>query len=590
MNSRPTATTRWRQFAPHLHGTTAGMVPSELLAGATIAAIAVPQAIAYAFVAGLPPQMGLIAAALPCALAALFGSSPHLVTGPTNPTALVLGLSVVAPAVAATGHVPIQAVLATGLLCGAMLMAFGLLGVGRVSRFLSDSVVMGFSTGAGILIAVRLIPALDPNLQATSHPGGFAPHSWPVFYDAGRALLAASPEAVALALFTPAAVLALRLIGPRVPAALIALAGVTVATSFLGWTDLGGPLAVVGPIDFGWSKPHWPTDTQFNPYTGPAFALALLVTVQSIAAARSVRSPGTSQRLDPDRELFSQGVGNVVSGLWGGMVTSGSLTRSAIARSSGGQTRLAALTSGALIAVGLPFLSSWIAPIPMAALVGIVFLSGVQLIQPTALRRATTTRGDALVLLGTLLATLWIDLVNALYVGVFLSLALLIRRSGRLQISELIETEPGRFAEQEIDPLTGETAVVLLHLEGDLNFAVAETLSEHLDQIARHCPSVVVLRMKRVTYLDATVLESLRSATQNLAQGGTRFLLCGLTHEQLKRLEGTELARSLGEKGLLPAGPRLFDGFEQAIQRARELVAGENSDSPWRTRRAGSSS
>ena len=102
MNSRLPGIARWRQFAPHLHGTTARMVPSEVLAGATIAAVAIPQAIAYAFVAGLPPQMGLIAAALPCAWAALFGSSPHLVTGPTNPTALVLGLSVVAPAVAAT--------------------------------------------------------------------------------------------------------------------------------------------------------------------------------------------------------------------------------------------------------------------------------------------------------------------------------------------------------------------------------------------------------------------------------------------------------------------------------------------------------
>ncbi|MDG2051129.1 MAG: SulP family inorganic anion transporter [Myxococcota bacterium] len=583
MSARSRTKPRWRQFAPDLQGTHASLVPGDLLAGATVAAVAVPQAIAYAFVAGLPPEMGLIAAALPCAWAALFGSSPHLVTGPTNPTALVLGLSVVAPAVAATGAVPIQGVLATGLLCGAMLAAFGLLGVGRVSRFLSDSVVIGFSAGAGLLIAFRLVPALDPTFQSIDHPGGLAPHTWPVFYDAARALLSASPRAVGLAVVTPLAVLALRLIDPRIPAALITLAGVTFATSWLGWTTGQGALAVVGPIQFDWSLPHWPVVGRYDSYTGPAFALALLVTVQSIAAARSVRPPESAQRLDPDRELFSQGIGNLISGLWGGMITSGSLTRSAIARSSGGHTRLAALTSGVLIALGLPFLSTWISPIPMAALVGIVFLSGIQLIQPTALRRATTTRGDALVLIGTFLATLWIDLVDALYVGVFLSLALLIRRSGRLQISELVETEPGRFAEQEIDPSTGKTPVVLLHLEGDLNFAVAETLSERLGEISAHHPAVVILRMKRVTYLDATVLESLRAATQRLAQGGTRFLLCGLTHEQLKTLEGTELAQTLGEEGLLPAGPRLFDGFEQAIERARELVRSSSEASPWRT-------
>ena len=576
---------RWRQFAPDLRDTRRTMWTRDFLAGGTIAAVAVPQAVAYAFVAGLPPEMGLVAAALPCAIAALFGSSAHLVTGPTNPTALVLGLSVVAPALAATGQVPIEGVLATGLLCGAMLLAFGLIGVGRVSRFLSDSVVIGFSTGAGILIALRLLPALDPGLSQTGHPEGLAPHSWPVFFDAGRALLDANPRALALAIGTPLAVLGLRRLDPRIPAALIVLTAATLLASGLGWMQGNDAISQVGDIHFVWSTPHLPTARHYNAYTGPAFALALLVTAQSIASARSVRTPHAPRPFDADRELFSQGAGNVASAVLGGMVTSGSLTRSAIAKSSGGQSRLAALTAGLLIALGLPFLSNWMAAIPMSALVGIVFLSGLELIQPAALRRASTTRGDALVLVGTLVATLWIDLIDALYVGVFLSLALLIRRSGRLQITELVETGPARFAEQAIDDRTGETPVVLLHLEGDLNFAVAETLAERLGAIGDRHPAVIVLRMKRVTYLDATVLESLRRATQHLARGGTRFLLCGLTEDQLSVLAGTELADQLGDKGLLAAGPRLFDGFEQAIRRAQELAHSDPgaSEPPWRT-------
>lgn len=573
------------RFAPDLRGTRRETIGNDLLAGLTVAAIAVPQAVAYALVAGLPPQMGLIAAALPCAVAALFGSSPHLVTGPTNPTALVLGLSVVAPVVASTGRVPIESVLATGLLTGGMLVAFGLVGVGRVSRFLSDSVVIGFATGAGLLIALRLVPELAPGLAPSPHPGGFAPNSWPVFVDAARALTDAGPRALGLAIGVPIAVLIVRRIDRRLPGALIVLGAATLLSESLGWSRGEHALARIGDVAFQWTAPSLPHDVHFGAFVGPAFALALLVTVQSVASARSVPPVGAPLQLDADRALFAQGAGNLVSSLLGGMVTSGSLTRSAIARSAGGRSRLAALSAGIAVAIGLPFLAPLIRPIPMAALVGLVFLSGIELIRIPALRRAATTRGDAMVLISTLLATLWVDLVQALYVGVFLSLALLIRRSGRLQITELVESGPQRFSEHAIDDQTGGTPVVLLHLEGDLNFAVAQQLSDRLADIGLRGPRVVVLRMKRVTYLDATVLESLRASVERLGEKGTRFVLCGLTPEQLEMLDGTELVDLLGDEGLVRSGERLFEGFEEALRQARRLAANETDETdraPWR--------
>lgn len=558
------------------------MLGHDLLAGVTIAAVAIPQAVAYAFVAGIPPEMGLLAAALPCAVAALFGSSPHLVSGPTNPTALVLGLSIVAPAVALAGRVPIEAVLATGLLVGVMLIGFALLGVGRVSRFLSDSVVIGFATGAGLLIALRLIPELAPDLAPSPHPGGFAPSSWPVFADALRALGHAGPRAIGLAIGTPLAVLLLRRIDRRLPAPLIAIAGATGLALALGWNEGARPLARVGTVVLGVPALQLPGDVAYGPLIGPAFAIALLVVLQSIAAARSVRPIHGPFRLDADRELFSQGASNLVSALTGGMVTSGSLTRSAIGRSAGGQSRLAALAAGCLIALGLPFMGPLISPIPMAALVGLVCLSGIELIQPRALRRAATTRGDALVLVATLTATLWIDLVQALYVGVFLSLTLLIRRSGDLQMVELVQGVGGRFREIPIDAASGATPIVVLHVEGDLNFAVAQKLVDRLADIGRHRPRVILLRMKRVSHLDATVLEALRDSVTRLRARGTRFILCGLTGDHVALLEDTELAAALGEEGLVPTGARLFEGFEEALRRARAF-GGEGPDAElWR--------
>lgn len=558
------------------------MIGHDLLAGLTVAAVAVPQAVAYAFVAGLPPHMGLVAAALPCVAAALFGSSPHLVTGPTNPTALVLGLSVVAPVVALTGTVPVEAVLATGLLTGSMLVAFALVGVGRVSRFLSDSVVIGFATGAGLLIALRLVPELAPQLPPSAHPGGLAPSSWPVFVDAARALLQAGPRALALAVGTPIAVLLIRRLDRRLPGALIALAGATLISEGLGWSRGSAPLARIGEVMLRWSAPSLPADVNYGALVGPAFALALLVTVQSVASARSVRPSGAPFRLDADRELFGQGAGNLLSALFGGMVTSGSLTRSAIGRSAGGYSRLAAVSAGGVILLGLPFMGAVIRPIPMAALVGVVFLSGIELVRPSLLKRASTTRGDAMVLLATLLATLWIDLVEALYVGVFLSLTLLVRRSGHLQMTELVESTTGRFGEVAMDDDTGRSSVVLLHLEGDLNFAVAQELADRLAEIGRHRPDVVLLRMKRVTHLDATVLEILREAVTRLGEKDTRFVLCGLTDDQLALLDGTELAGALGDEGLVRSGTRLFEGFEEALSQARKLAGEAGGTVPWR--------
>jgi sulfate permease, SulP family len=569
MPRRPSS--RPHVFMPSLGDLGRGGLRFDLFAGLTVAAVAVPQALAYAWVAGLPAEMGLMAAALPCAAAALFGSNPYLVTGPTNPTALLLGSSIVMPAVAATGQVPVAEVLSVGLLVGLMLLAFALLGIGRTSRFLSDSVIVGFATGTGLLIALRLLPELTPNLLRSAHGGGFIPQSWPALQDAARSLASADPRALLVAAATAGLIVGLRRIDSRFPAALVALGVASAGSHLLGWGV--GPGALPSIDDFASAWPH--LGEMHVPDLGrlsrPAFAIAILVTLQSVAAARSVRPPpGT--RLDPDRELFGQGAGNLVSAAVGGMVTCGSLTRTAVARSAGGRSRLTAVVAGGVVLLGLPGFGPILDAVPMPALVGLVVLSGFELIDPRALRRAATTRGDAAVLLATLGSTLWIDLVQALYVGLFLSLALLVRRSGDLQIVELVRSSSGRFREIEIDAQTGATPAVLLHLEGDLNFAIAGDLSDRLAEIGRLTPRIIFLRLKRARHLDATVLETLREAVVRLQAGGTRVVLSGLTDDLAQVMEETELGALLGEEGLLRSGDRLFEGFERSMDRARELL------------------
>jgi SulP family sulfate permease len=188
-----------------------------------------------------------------------------------------------------------------------------------------------------------------------------------------------------------------------------------------------------------------------------------------------------------------------------------------------------------------------------------------------------------LVLAATLGATLWIDLVQAVYVGLFLSLALLVRRSGRLQVVEIVSSGPDRFRELAIDEKTGTTPAVMLHLEGDLNFAVAPELADLLGEIGARRPRVLILRLKRARHLDATVLEVLRWRFGELCARGTRVLLCGLTDPVAELLERTELAEVLGSDGLLRAGARLFEGFERAVQRTRAELRPLSDDEIFRT-------
>ena len=576
---------RLRRFLPDLRGTSQQTLLPDIMAGLTVAALAVPQGLAYALIAGVPLQMGLLAAAMPAVVAALWGSSRFLVTGPTNPTALVVGAAIVAPAVAQGGGVPVELVLTTGLFAGVLLLLFGLVGLGQASRFLSDSVVGGFAAGAGVLIALRLLPELSGGALPVRDDHPLVPQLWPLLVQAFDTLRTADARALVLAATVPVVVYALRRVDARIPGGLIALLAATLAAEGLGWSEGKGAIASIGVLPI--ALPDWQVPTLLgsaldpSQVGAPALAIAVLATLQSVAAARTLRGPG--ERFDPDRELFSQGAANLTAAFAGALPTSGSLTRSALARTAGAQSRLAAVVSGVAVAALLPGVAPLVERVPLAALVGLVVLSGVELVNFAALRRASTTRSDAMILVVTFVAVLWIDLVMALYAGLFFSLALLVRRSGRLQMVELVRSPGGRFQEIAIDDKSGATPVVLLHLEGDLNFAVAPELSDRLNEIGRAQPKLLVLRLKRARHLDATVLEAMRESFVALQEAGTAVVLCGLTDEIAELLHGTDLAKTLGPEGLLRSGTRLFEGFEKALDRAREMLQPLSDDEIFRS-------
>ena len=398
-------------------------VPADLLAGLSVAMVLVPQSMAYAELAGLPPHLGLFASALPPILAALFASSPYLQTGPVALTSL-LTFGVLAAGSAEVGtpdYVAMAALLA--MLVGITRLLLGLLRLGVVTYLMRDPVVTGFTSAAAILILASQVPKA---LGVSAPEGGVLWRaSWSLSHVDHWEI-----ASVAVAVTTALLVLAGRRVVHRLfPGALLAVAGGVVVSRI---TDYGGP--VVGEVSTG--LPDLSLDLPWGS-TGSLLVGGVLIALVGFAEPASIArvfADEDRQRWSADREFVSQGVANMAAAVSGAFPVGGSFSRSSLNRLAGAQTRWSGLVTGATVLAFLPF-TDILAPLPRATLGGVVIAAVVGLVRPVALvsmaRRSTT---DALVAWTTFVATLTMAprVERGVLIGILLSLALGLRtrRSG----------------------------------------------------------------------------------------------------------------------------------------------------------------
>ena len=398
-------------------------VPADLLAGLSVAMVLVPQSMAYAELAGLPPHLGLFASALPPILAALFASSPYLQTGPVALTSL-LTFGVLAAGSAEVGtpdYVAMAALLA--MLVGITRLLLGVLRLGVVTYLMRDPVVTGFTSAAAILILASQIPKA---LGVSAPDGGVL---WQASWSLGH-VDHWEIASVGVAVTTALLVLAGRRVVHRLfPGALLAVAGGVVVSRI---TDYGGP--VVGEVSTG--LPDLSLDLPWGS-TGSLLVGGVLIALVGFAEPASIArvfADEDRQRWSADREFVSQGVANIAASVSGSFPVGGSFSRSSLNRLAGAQTRWSGLVTGAAVLTFLPF-TDVLAPLPRATLGGVVIAAVVGLVRPVALvsmaRRSPT---DALVAWTTFVATLTMAprVERGVLVGILLSLAvgLRTRRSG----------------------------------------------------------------------------------------------------------------------------------------------------------------
>lgn len=474
------------------------------LAGLLGAVLVLPQAIAFATLAGLPPQAGLAAAILPCAVAALFGSSRHVLTGPTNALSLAL-LAMLAPLAVVGSPAYIELALVLTLMVGVLQLAIGTLRLGAVASFVSPAALLGFTTGAAILIAVHALKD-GLGLPASDQPGAAGILGrW--LADPGQAM----PAAAAVAVLTAASALLLRRYAPRWPAMLVGLMLGSALAYAINQDGRWGTVATVGNIPTPWPALRVPSiDLALLPeLLGLSVALTLVALAQSIAIAKALAAR-SGHHVDANREFIGQGLANLVAGAGSGYVVCGSLNRSLPNLEAGARTPMAGVFSALWLLLLALVSAPLLALIPLAAIAGLLWVVAAALLEAQRwreLRRLSPVEFG--IALATLVATLTMRLEMAILLGSLLSLGAYLQRSATpamrsMGFDSMAPDRPFVVLEGRSDTLPECPQLKLLRMEGSVYFGAAQHVSDTLYAL-REAPGAarhLLVMSKSMNFID----------------------------------------------------------------------------------------
>ena len=547
-------------------------VPADVIAGATVWAVLVPEALAYATIAGVSPVVGLYAAPAALALYALLGSSRHLVTGPMAATA---ALSAAAVGDVATRGGTDFASLTTGLalVTGMLGLVAGLVRLGFLASFISQSVLKGFIIGLALTIMVGQLPKLfgveagegdffEKLVELITSLGDT--HGWTLLLGAASLAL----------------VVGLRRFAPAVPGSLVAVAAGIAAVALFDLDERG--VDIVGPIGAGLPDLGLP-DLGWGDYaslSGSAVGILLVGFAEGLGAAKSYAARH-HEAIDANRELIAVGAANLGSGLSSGMVVDGSLSKTAVNVSAGARSQLSGLVAAALTVVTLLFLTSLFEDLPEATLAAVVIAAVIELVDVKALVRlyrlytaelgqiyGVSARPDLIAAVAAMVGVLVFDTLPGLFIGIACSVLLIVYRASRPHVAVL-----GRAAGQrhwvDVDrhpdarPVPG---VVAVRPESGLFYANADTVHASILRHLDAATTLVVLDFESVPVIDVTAAEMLSQLDDELRARGIRLAI----------------ARDIGQvRDLLAhAGdPRLLDHVHPTVDDAVRSLA-EPSPAP----------
>lgn len=495
-----------------------GNLSSDLMAGLTVAVILLPQAIAFALIAGLPPDMGLYAAIVGAIVGALWGSSNQIHNGPTSAVSLLVLSS--ASATAAVGSP--EFLLAAGLLAlmvGVLQVVMGLARLGRIVNFVSDSVIVGFAAGAGILIAVG---ELRHVFGLTFQSQGFVA----TLHQLWIGLPATHLPTLLLGAGTIALIAAFRTLKPELPAALLSL---TIASFVLVVFGLDGQgVEVMGQLPSGLPplRDIPLSGERIASLSTGALAIAAIGLIQTMAVAKTL-SAQSGERLDSNQEFIGQGLANIACGFLSGYPVSGSFSRSAVNARAGARTPFAAIFSGGFVLLAMLVLGALTAYLPRAALAGVLIVVAYGMIDRAAMARIVRgTYGETAIMMVTLLGTLFLPIEFAVLAGILMSLGYYILQTSAPQVHSVLPYDDFKtLTHQPKQPQCPQLGILDIH--GDLYFGATDHVEEALRVHRMQHPEqrFLLLRMHAVNHCDFSGIRMLESVLRAYRQkGGDMFL------------------------------------------------------------------
>lgn len=514
-------------------------IRADMMAGLTVAVILLPQAIAFAIIADLPPQMGLYAGIVGAVFGALFCSSDQMQTGPTNAMSLLV-FGALTGVVASDTQ---QYIIAAGLMAvmaGVLQLVMGLARLGMLVNFVSHSVVVGFSTGAGILIAIR---------QLSTFFGLDLPRlgSFETIWVVARSLPESHPATAQIGIGVVILLILIRWYNNRLPSALITMVLASVIVFVLN-LDANG-VATIGELPT--SLPPLArlplTDLSLiADLSAGALAVGAIGLVQTMAISRSVAAQ-SGQRIDSNQEFVAQGIANIFSGFFTGYSLSGSFARTAVNYKSGAKSPMAALFSGLFVLIALLTITPLAAFLPRTALAGVLIVTAYGMIDQAEIKRIIQSRsGDTIIMLVTLFGTLFLEIEFAVLSGIVLSLLLYIYRTSTPRVQAVLPDR--KFKHFTYQPDQSECVQLgVIEIKGDLYFGAVNYVEDFiLDHAHKHPEQrFLLLRMHNVNHIDFSGIHMLENVVRTYrAKGGNVFMV------RINRRVNTVMAQSNFDKFL----------------------------------------
>ncbi len=528
---------------------------ADLMAGLTGALVALPQGVAFATIAGMPPEYGLYAGMIPAVIAALFGSSWHLVSGPTTAASIVL-FSVLSPHAEPGSAQYVSLALTLTFMVGIIQIAMGLAKLGTLVNFISHSVVTGFTAGAAILIATNQV----------KHFTGLAIPRGASFADTWSLTIThfneAVPGVLMTGLFTLLLGIAVKRWLPKLPYMIVAmLGGAVFGYALTVWKGMSLPVVGALPASLPpLSAPSLDAESMRAVASG-VIAVTLLALTEAVSIARALAAR-SGQHVDGNQEFVGQGMSNLAGAFFSGYVATGSFNRSGVNYAAGAKTPIAAMLAGVFLLVLVLFVAPWAQYLPNAAMAGILFLVAWGLIDFKEIAHVLkTSRAESAIMVATFAATLFLTLEEAIIIGVLLSLAIYLSRTSKPQV-RVRAPNPNNAKRKftDADHASQCPQLRFVRIDGSLFFGATSHIRESLaaqDQCSPGQKHVAIIA-HGINFIDLAGAEYLAEEAERRRSEGGGLYFIGIKDTVQEQLAESGALKTIG-------GANLFDSKTEAI-------------------------